>query len=74
MKVVKCISCKGKKQNQPLQIGKIYEVLQSEHFEDWCDHYLVVDESGFRSWYSSRMFIDLTTEEFREYKLNQLEI
>ena len=25
MKLVKCISCKGKKQNQPLKIGKIYE-------------------------------------------------
>jgi len=72
MKLVKCISCKGKKENQPLNIGKIYEVLQSKNLEDWCDHYLVVDETGFEGWYYSRMFRELTPVELREYKLNQL--
>ena len=31
MKLVKCISCKGKKQNQPLKIGKIYEILETKN-------------------------------------------
>jgi hypothetical protein len=72
MKLVKCISCKGKKQNQPLNIGKIYEVIKSLDLEDWCDHYMIIDETGFEGWYNSRMFIELTPGEVRDYKLNQL--
>ena len=72
MKLVKCLSCKGKKENQPLKIGKIYEVLESQKLEDWCDHYLIIDETGFEGWYSSAMFRELTTIELRDYKLNQL--
>jgi hypothetical protein len=85
MKLVKCISCKGKKQNQPLKIGKIYEVLEGspfplgragdevENLGDWCDwHYIVVDETGFEGWYKSAMFRELTTVELRDVKLNKL--
>jgi hypothetical protein len=70
MKLVKCISCKGKKENQPLKIGKIYEVIKTKNL--WCDHYIVIDETGFEGWYSSEMFRELTPVELREYKLNQL--
>ncbi len=72
MKLVKCVSCKGKKQNQPLNIGKIYEVIKSLNLEDWCDHYMIIDETGFEGWYNSRMFRELTPGELREYKLNQI--
>jgi uncharacterized protein (UPF0179 family) len=78
MKLVKCISCKGKKQNQPLKIGKIYEVLETKNLGDWCDHrggmlhHLVVDETGFEGWYKSAMFRELTTVELRDYKLSNI--
>ena len=72
MKLVKCLSCKGKKQNQPLNIGKIYEVLETKNLGDWCDHYIVIDETGFEGCYSSAMFRELTPVELRDYRLNQL--
>ena len=73
MKLVKCISCKGKHQNQPLKIGKISEVIETKNLGSWCDHYIVVDETGFEGWYSSAMFKEeLTPQELREYKLSNI--
>jgi len=72
MKLVKCTSCKGKHQNQPLTIGKIYEVLESKDLGSWCEHYLINDETGFEGWYSSAMFNGLTEQEIREYKLTKI--
>ena len=48
------------------------EVLETKNLGDWCDHYIVVDETGFEGWYSSAMFKEPTPQELREYKLSNI--
>lgn len=77
MKLVKCTSCKGRHQNQPLTIGKIYEVIKLKNQEFLGDgilypSYLIIDETGLENWYKSVMFKELSTQESRDYKLNKI--
>lgn len=78
MKLVKCTSCKGRHQNHPLTIGKIYEVIKLKNQEFFGDGilysslYLIIDETGLENWYKSVMFKELSTQESRDYKLNKI--
>jgi hypothetical protein len=81
MTLVKCTSCKGRHQNQPLKIGKIYNVIKcrpsnSDNYDPvyvrTIIQFLIVDETGLENWYDSERFKNLSVEEIRNYKIKIL--
>lgn len=79
------ILCLDNESKWPITIGGGYNVLKTRHLSpavvnpklgkhnNWSrKEYLIMDDSKETHWYWSKLFRELTKEEIREYKIEQV--
>lgn len=72
------ILCLDNETKWPITIGAVYSVLEKRHLATvgvnptFRKEYFIMDDSNETHWYFSKLFRELTKEESREYKIEQV--
>ena len=72
------ILCLDNESKWSITIGVVYSVLEKRHLAPvgvnptFRKEYLIMDDSKETHWYFSKLFRELTKEEIREYKIEQV--